>query len=276
VDCARLRGDTAVFHLVGCGGTGARVLAPLLKILPSGSQLLLWDHDLVEQRNLLRQHFSPEDVGFNKALVLADRYAEEANRVGVSLQGYPEKFHCEAQLFRLNQIILGCTDSQDFRHSMAVGLTKLRPYYYILWIDSGNERRTGQVAMEGFWLGGIRNALDTPQAQAKIDSTGEIKAFYQNPANSSGVRLKLTSISANFPELLEPEITSDTPACGMRIDLQTVAVNQLAAAYMVVQVAKIIEGRESNSLGVQFSTDGDAKALKMQEPKPDGCYTWIL
>jgi tRNA A37 threonylcarbamoyladenosine dehydratase len=62
--------------VAGCGGTGARLIGPLIKIVPPQTQIHLYDADRVETRNLLRQHFIQEDVGKCKAEVLAERYEQ--------------------------------------------------------------------------------------------------------------------------------------------------------------------------------------------------------
>ncbi|SMC08088.1 ThiF family protein [Sulfobacillus thermosulfidooxidans DSM 9293] len=67
--------------VVGTGGTGGYVvqyLARLLYALQSTHAttvtLTLIDGDRVEEANLLRQHFLPQDVGQPKAQILADRF----------------------------------------------------------------------------------------------------------------------------------------------------------------------------------------------------------
>lgn len=67
--------------LVGCGGTGSRILQPLMQMLasrriPLNTNIFLIDGDTVEQKNCARQLFLPDEVGDYKACILADRYHE--------------------------------------------------------------------------------------------------------------------------------------------------------------------------------------------------------
>jgi hypothetical protein len=67
--------------LVGCGGTGSRILQPLMQLIasrriPLTTNIFLIDGDTVEAKNCTRQLFLPEEVGDYKANILADRYHE--------------------------------------------------------------------------------------------------------------------------------------------------------------------------------------------------------
>lgn len=64
--------------MLGAGGTGGHI-APhiyrLLYALDRPSRFIICDGDKVEFKNLVRQNFSPADLGENKAKILAERYA---------------------------------------------------------------------------------------------------------------------------------------------------------------------------------------------------------
>ena len=63
---------------LGAGGTGGHTAPHLYRLLYSlerQARLVLCDGDIVEAKNLVRQNFSPADLGENKARVLAERYA---------------------------------------------------------------------------------------------------------------------------------------------------------------------------------------------------------
>lgn len=67
--------------LIGCGGTGSRVVPLITQYLSTFPEILaptftLIDGDDVEPKNLARQNFIQEDVGRMKAEVLAERYGE--------------------------------------------------------------------------------------------------------------------------------------------------------------------------------------------------------
>lgn len=67
--------------LVGCGGTGSWLvphLARFTKILRNeqgkDAKLILFDHDVVEEKNCQRQNFTFAEIGLPKASTLALRY----------------------------------------------------------------------------------------------------------------------------------------------------------------------------------------------------------
>ena len=69
--------------VVGCGGTGSWLLPKLVKTINDGIRksiirkdvkLILIDGDIVEEKNLVRQNFIEQDIGQNKAEVMASRY----------------------------------------------------------------------------------------------------------------------------------------------------------------------------------------------------------
>ena len=64
--------------MLGAGGTGGHIaphLYRLLYTLDRPSRFVICDGDIVAEKNLIRQNFSPADLGENKAKVLAERYA---------------------------------------------------------------------------------------------------------------------------------------------------------------------------------------------------------
>ena len=79
----------------GCGGTGSRAIPPLLQLIKSQSWLLnpniiLIDGDEVEAKNTSRQNFILQDVGKNKAEVLASRYSHAFD---MNIRFYPRYIH---------------------------------------------------------------------------------------------------------------------------------------------------------------------------------------
>jgi hypothetical protein len=63
----------STIYIIGCGGVGSW-LAPSLALLTSPKQIVLIDADMLEEKNLDRQLFKPEDIGRSKAEALAERY----------------------------------------------------------------------------------------------------------------------------------------------------------------------------------------------------------
>ena len=73
--------------VIGCGGTGSLFIRDAIRLQSvynsdketEEMQTILIDGDLVETKNLKRQNFTPNDVGLNKAQVLARRYSKSFN-----------------------------------------------------------------------------------------------------------------------------------------------------------------------------------------------------
>lgn len=64
--------------MLGAGGTGGHIaphLYRLLYALERPVRFVICDGDVVEHKNLVRQNFTPADLGENKAQVLAERYS---------------------------------------------------------------------------------------------------------------------------------------------------------------------------------------------------------
>lgn len=68
--------------VVGCGGTGGFVAEGLCRLLIGKEkyQIVLIDHDRVEEHNLRRQNFFAGDIGKFKSQALADRLSRQYGR----------------------------------------------------------------------------------------------------------------------------------------------------------------------------------------------------
>ncbi len=143
--------------LAGVGGTGSAVLLGLARMDAAlrglglrGLHVTAMDPDDVEEPNLGRQPFSPQDVGRNKAEVLVSRI----NRYfGLDWQAVPRFWPTgvigdtdqDWWLRRLDMVI-GCVDSGPARKTILGGLEwrKASPLY---WLDFGNGADHGQVVL---------------------------------------------------------------------------------------------------------------------------------
>lgn len=128
--------------IVGVGGTGGYVLqmaARLVFGLSSPVPIVLVDGDKVEEKNLLRQYFLPQDVGRNKAQVLAERYAR-AYGIDVRyradyLTAYSPLGRDETGVAPEGSIVVGCVDNAETRATLH---EDLEVYDHVVYIDSGN------------------------------------------------------------------------------------------------------------------------------------------
>ena len=140
--------------IVGVGGTGGYLLQQLARLLyglkeqgNSVPSVLLIDGDLVESKNLRRQYFLPQDIGKNKASVLAERYSRA---YGLDIGAYPHYLAEETdfrRIFEMNHysstqsvtdpyVWIGCVDNAATRKLIHERLHQ--HFSNVVYIDSGN------------------------------------------------------------------------------------------------------------------------------------------
>ena len=88
--------------VLGAGGTGGYLIPHLYRIAFSDEnrdyRIIICDGDIVERKNLIRQNFIEQDIGRNKASVLAERYA---GAFGIECEYIPEYIESEQRLKEL-------------------------------------------------------------------------------------------------------------------------------------------------------------------------------
>ena len=143
--------------IIGAGGTGGYVIPHLYRIAYASEhpcRIILADGDVVEDKNLIRQSFSPMDIGENKAAVMAERYS---NVFGIETEYVPDFIEDEEHLLNLLDvpeppyysdapmpisILIGAVDNNRSR-VLCNNVFNLMDD--IIYIDSGNEESGGQV-----------------------------------------------------------------------------------------------------------------------------------
>ena len=232
--------------IVGCGGTGGFAAEGLCRLLPPRADLVLIDHDRVEERNLTRQNFTREDLGQFKSEALAGRLARKYRlpiAYSTLMLGMVE--------IRRPGLILGCVDNGLARRQIAErvkegslawvgGYSQAVPRELqsgprlvtsLWWVDSGNGENYGQIL---------------------IGNTDRGAAF--DSANGVWHALPL-------PTLQRPEILAQAPpqeqSCA-QIAEQGPTINQAMAALVVEVVRKLIEG---NCSWMQLYLDLEAGML---------------
>lgn len=151
-------------YVVGCGGTGSRlvpILSQLVRTTMRSHNPLGWieslpifliDNDVVENKNLLRQNFIPQDVGQHKSVVLANRYSkafdipiypstQRVEKTGTTLKfiGTPDNLI----LPTTNIILIMAVDSAEARRDVLTCFNRTFSTKFV--IDAGNEDSFGQV-----------------------------------------------------------------------------------------------------------------------------------
>jgi len=157
--------------LVGCGGTGSWLaphvvrIAKLLTELQEDVSVTFWDYDTVEAKNIYRQNFCGAEVGMNKASALAHRYGlawgipihvvEEpfASRHGVLSKSLEHFYNWDR-----NVVLVTCVDRNAARQEVA----RVCNDYPTWWVDTGNLKTSGQVAVGRELLENEANPLRLP------------------------------------------------------------------------------------------------------------------
>lgn len=237
---------------LGAGGTGGHIAPHLYRLLYSLNRTvryIICDGDVVEEKNLVRQNFTPADLGENKAQVLAERYSTV---FGMETEYVPSFMEDEDQLKELlapqwwntgsyyNRsyvsemvILLGAVDNNKSRQLCH------RVFYQakeLIYIDSGNGEYTGQVVC------GVRRGGKT----------------YYPP------------IGAVYPDILEETDKFPTELSCAEASVsapQSMAANITAATAVVDMIYNILAVGDSAVRKVTFSTRGVNVRPEIQNPK---------
>lgn len=97
-------------HLIGCGGTGSWVF-PALRRIARESTIHLWDGGILEDRNLDRQLFPSDYIGWNKAEALIEIYQNDDEQV----IAHGEYFHSGVEGIDNGSLLLCCADNHTAR-----------------------------------------------------------------------------------------------------------------------------------------------------------------
>ncbi len=232
--------------VVGCGGTGSFAAEGLCRLLPPRADLVLVDHDRVEERNLVRQNFLRRELGQFKAEALARRLAQTYS-IPVGYSTLP----IAMTEIRYPGLIIGCVDNCLARRGIAErvsdksltwvgGRSAAVPREWqrepvltaqLWWVDAGNGENYGQII---------------------IGNTSKGYAFDEE----SGKCLALP-----LPTIQRPELLSQAPpreqSCAQMAE-QGPTINQAMASLVVEVVRRLIEG---TCLWMQLYLDLEAATL---------------
>ena len=236
---------------LGAGGTGGHIAPHLYRLLYSLNRTvryIICDGDVVEEKNLVRQNFTPADLGENKAQVLAERYStvfgmeteyvpsfvEDEDRLKELLA--PQRWNTGSYYNRSYVsemvILLGAVDNNKSRQLCH------RVFYQaeeLIYIDSGNGEYTGQVVC------GVRRG----------------KTYYP-------------PIGAVYPDILEETDKFPTELSCAEASVsapQSMAANITAATAVVDMIYNILAVGDSTVRKVTFSTRGVNVRPEIQKPK---------
>jgi len=154
--------------VVGVGGTGSHLSYDMARLISHGRslgteiELLLIDPDIVEEKNVGRQRFTRAEIGMNKAHA---RAISLSRWLGIKVQFVDGRFSADcipgqpySRRGKNFAILLGCLDDSfgnAGRQAIATSMQKDKQRYLdLIWIDAGNDRYSGQVAVGDMLSGG--------------------------------------------------------------------------------------------------------------------------
>jgi len=262
--------------LIGTGGTGSYVARDLLRcisnlktdlgIVPS---VVFIDPDKVEPKNLVRQNFIPSDVGKYKADVLASRYS---SAFGVKTYAINKKFDfttfiaLREELTKderfvayskdLTNLFISCTDNNQSRRDIYDALLNKNNQYSITqyptyWIDSGNEKKSGQV-IAGFL---------PPLSWDGVPISLLTKVYPE--MNMLNCFMPLSPIA--YPDILNKEKDSKEEVSCAEAAIeqpQNMFINITAATHILNFVRQIVYGQKMFSYGIEFNLNGRTDLLR--------------
>lgn len=258
-------GQSVRVIVVGAGGTGGRLIPPLMQVLRRGDSIAIVDGDHVEDRNLVRQNFRTRDVGANKAEVLAQRYRKE----GIQVDAYATMLsltNAGAIISnRLYTILAGCVDHARARKVMHDALQSSQRA--MLYVDGGNEMRGGQVVLSAkSWPANVKAlrekdemAHNTGRAWSILGMKAMPQLLKPGPWHCDRCDIDNAADAKVCKACQQPEAS-----CQDRIDLQTVAVNQLSATAMLNIISCVLYGVPMSTCGAFFSTLNTMTPIKLK------------
>lgn len=230
--------------VLGAGGTGGYLIPHLYRIAFADKdrnyRIIICDGDIVERKNLIRQNFIEQDIGRNKASVLAERYA---GAFGIECKYIPEYIESEQLLTELVRpdftkspwtnaketqrvILIGCVDNNRSRVICHKVFYETKDLVYI---DSGNGEHTGQVVC------GIRQSGRTTFKPAGTLYPDILKAEDKLPTE-----LSCAERAVSAPQSVTANLTAATAVTSFLYDL--LVTGDLTTRYVTFS-SKIISTR---------------------------------
>lgn len=228
---------------IGCGGTGGYLVPKLARLLMTLAEFkkelqfcyTLVDFDLVEEANLYRQNFISNDLGKNKADVMAIRYGSHFEIDIRSSNQKIDKAKNLKTLFALSQndgvywspsclcILIGCVDNNNARkvmHELFQTWDGFGYGYPLVYLDSGNGKFNGQIVV------GYRTAYN----------------------------IISPSVGSVFPEALEEDTEENPVNCTLNAleNPQNIGANDLASTLLFSVLNILLTDEELNSHIIGF------------------------
>lgn len=206
------------FFVIGTGGTGTYFLKEFARFAignESVGNIHLFDGDTVEERNLKRQCFQKEDIGRNKAAVMAEilNDAFELNMTAhvCYLTGLEQIEELLSESEHRIPVFIGCVDNHGCRLLLEALFEKLEN---CILFDSANEYVTGEVVYaykrNGTVYGPPRSAYFPQIKEGDIRNRGEISCEELNQVSPQHIFTNMMAgnlLCAAVANLLAGQIT---------------------------------------------------------------------
>lgn len=214
---------------LGAGGTGGHIAPQIYRLLYSlarPTRYIICDGDVVEEKNLLRQNFSPADRGENKARVLAERYSTVFGLEAEYVPSFIESLDVLLELIRPNAweleerfhkrtmemvILLGAVDNNKSRQLCHQAFYRSEDLVYI---DSGNGEFTGQVVC------GVRR-----NGRTVFKPIGRVQPEMLKDTDKFPSELSCAEASASEPQSMAANITAATAVVNMVYNILALGEN---------------------------------------------------
>lgn len=248
--------------VIGAGGTGSRLMAPLVQLVKTclrkhnpaamleRCDVYVIDGDVVENKNLTRQHFITPDVGRNKAVVVAERYARAYGINVIPCDKFlttttSETFDGPAgpisfrTIFQ-NAVVVFAVDSAKARREILAFMNRFCTSNLFV-VDAGNEDDFGQVKFfTGHFLYQDRKLKHTLDGLPKHCPSTIMTSFI--PFDFEYYR--------NLGESAIERSCEELP--------QTLAINAMMATMMLCVIQNFMQMRPMNYDGMSYSLKGGA------------------
>ena len=239
--------------MIGAGGTGGYVAMHLYRLmycLVRNVRIIIADGDSVEQKNLVRQHFTAADLGSNKARVLAERYASAFKLEAEYIPDFIEDKEKLRQLVhpeivpsgkthwpKLEEtvILLGCVDNNKSRRLC-------NEVFYecvdLIYIDSGNGEHSGQVVC------GVRR-----HGRTLSKPVGGIYPDVLEDTDKFPTELSCAEASVSAPQTIAANMTAATMVVNLLHNILVLGENKVKSVSFSVKtlnVQPVAETRRKN------------------------------
>lgn len=277
-------GHPVSIDVIGAGGTGSSFLTHLARIHGTllarghlGLHVRVFDPDNVEASNVIRQHYTPHDIGRNKATVTVERL----NRFyALDWQAIPLAWNAEWVKnpqygpFAYANIIVSCVDTVAARRTIwqqVMGALTPNPVLHhryrfqedggldpqrhrtvighpVYWLDMGNARDIGQVILGTFGQLPQPNYCDTLNTLTRLHPGDKLntlaKATVGEQEADARWNGRLRNLFDFFPDLEDGP--DEGPSCSLleALGKQSIMVNPTIAAAGANLLAQMFEGNQ--------------------------------